>query len=78
MINKLFGHPKDPSDWDGENTKCKLCDKAVEMNDEYCEDHQRCCDCGDNDYCECKETLYCKCGRYKEDGYELCIICIND
>lgn len=78
MIKKLFGIPKDPSDWDGENPKCKLCDNQVEMNDEYCEDHQSCNDCGDNEDCNCKETLYCRCGKYKEDNYQLCGACLND
>ena len=76
-INKLFGHPTDPSDWNGDNPSCKLCDKQVEFNDVYCEDHQRCDDCGDNDDCECKETLYCRCGNYKADGYSMCNICLQ-
>ena len=45
----------DPAEWDGNNTTCKLCDKDAENMDEYCEDHQRCIMCGDNDDCKCEE-----------------------
>jgi len=34
---------------------CLLCDKDAETDDEYCEDHQRCIICGDNEDCECEE-----------------------
>ena len=44
-----------PINWDGNNRKCKLCDKDSENFDEYCEDHQRCYYCGDNDDCDCEE-----------------------
>ena len=47
----------DPTEWNGENRKCNLCDKEAENMDEYCEDHQRCMVCGDNDDCNCKEEL---------------------
>ncbi len=78
-IKRLFGFSQDPSEWSGKNALCKVCgEKEVEINDDYCEDHQRCYDCGENDYCDCKETLYCICGRYKEDGFSLCNICLND
>ncbi len=45
----------DPTEWNGKNTPCKLCEKDAENMDEYCEDHQRCFMCGDNDDCSCKE-----------------------
>ena len=47
----------DPTEWNGTNPNCKVgeCEKQIEMNDEYCEDHQRCVMCGDNDDCECKD-----------------------
>ena len=48
-------HGNDPTEWNGSNRSCNLCDKDAEMNDEYCEDHQRCVMCGDNDDCGCKE-----------------------
>tara|TARA_R110000824_G_scaffold357582_2_gene545149 strand:- start:1933 stop:2223 length:291 start_codon:yes stop_codon:yes gene_type:complete len=44
---------ENPSDWNGINPNCKLCEKEIEKNDEYCEDHQRCFWCGDNDNCDC-------------------------
>lgn len=45
----------DPTEWNGKNTPCNLCYKDAEINDDYCEDHQRCVMCGDNDDCECKD-----------------------
>ena len=45
----------DPTQWNGVNPTCKLCEKEAENMDEYCEDHQRCVICGDNDDCECED-----------------------
>lgn len=42
----------DPTEWNGTNPSCKLCDKEIEFMDEYCEDHQRCYDCGEREECE--------------------------
>ena len=80
MIKKIVlgGKYEDPRDWNGKNPKCELCEKQVEKDDDFCEDHQRCYDCGENEDCDCKKTLYCRCGKYKEDNYELCWMCLND
>ena len=55
------GQYDDPSEWDGDNPKCILdyCEKEIEMNDEYCEDHQRCYYCGDRENCddECPNNM---------------------
>ena len=45
----------DPTEFNGKNRTCNLCDKDAESMDEYCENHQRCIMCGDNDDCECEE-----------------------
>ena len=45
----------DPTEFNGENRKCNLCDKDAEDMDEFCETHQRCIMCGDNDDCICEE-----------------------
>jgi len=47
----------DPTVWNGTNPSCKLCEKEIEQHDEYCEDHQRCIMCGDNDDCGCQEEF---------------------
>tara|TARA_R110002051_G_C8607483_1_gene481365 strand:+ start:447 stop:758 length:312 start_codon:yes stop_codon:yes gene_type:complete len=47
----------DPTEFNGKNRKCNLCDKDAENMDEYCENHQRCIVCGDNDDCDCKDEL---------------------
>ena len=79
-ITKIIigGQYENPTEWDGTNPECKLCNKEIEIDSEHCEDHQRCCDCGDREGCNCKEELYCRCGRYKEEGYSMCYICLND
>ena len=48
---------ENPINWNGINPRCKLCEKEIEMNDEYCEDHQRCFHCGENDDCDCEDEL---------------------
>tara|TARA_R110000744_G_scaffold89619_4_gene174220 strand:+ start:7318 stop:7626 length:309 start_codon:yes stop_codon:yes gene_type:complete len=48
-------HHNDPNDFNGTNPSCKLCDKEIEQNDEYCSEHQRCVMCGDNKDCDCKD-----------------------
>ena len=45
----------DPTEFNGKNRTCNLCDKDAESMDEYCENHQRCIMCGDNDDCECED-----------------------
>ena len=74
VIKKLFGIVKNPNEWDGKQETCVICEceKVVEFNDEYCEDHQRCYYCGDRVQCEC----YCRCGKVKAEGYPLCNICL--
>tara|TARA_R100001244_G_scaffold106965_1_gene79324 strand:- start:46 stop:375 length:330 start_codon:yes stop_codon:yes gene_type:complete len=67
IINKEFfedwvkgtraSHGDDPTEWDGNNRKCNLCEKDAENMDEYCEDHQPCIVCGENDDCECECEL---------------------
>ena len=47
----------DPSEWDGNNRKCNLCDKDAENMDEFCENHQRCIMFGDNEDCICEEEF---------------------
>ena len=60
----------DPTEWNGKNPSCKLCDKDAENLDEYCED-QKCYFCGDNDDCDCEEEMKqisaCCGARWDED-----------
>ena len=46
-ITKIIigGQYENPTEWDGTNPECKLCNKEIEIDSEHCEDHQRCCDC---------------------------------
>lgn len=58
----IGGQYEDPTEWNGKNPECKLCDKDIEHMDEYCEDHQRCYYCGDRENdCDCSELSDC-CG----------------
>ena len=50
----------DPTEWNGTNPSCNLCDKEVENMDEYCEDHQRCYYCGEREECEDCEEIDCE------------------
>ena len=71
-------HGDDPTEFDGKNPSCKLCEKDIEMNDEYCEDHQRCIMCGENDDCECEEEFSQRsdcCGARMDSDQELCYDC---
>ena len=43
---------EDPTEWNGTNPSCLLCEKEIELMDEYCEDHQRCYYCGEREACE--------------------------
>ena len=52
----------DPTQWNGTNPKCEICgEKEVEMNDNYCEDHQDCYYCGEREDCDCHKRSDC-CG----------------
>ena len=71
-----------PSEWDGNNRKCNLCDKDAENMDEFCENHQRCIMCGDNDDCICEEewgnVSNCCEATFYEPGYpdnDICSSC---
>ena len=46
-----------PAYFTGKNASCKLCDADAINLDEYCEKHQRCYFCGDNDDCNCEEEM---------------------
>ena len=54
-VEGTYQTSNDPTEFNGENRKCNPCDKDAENMDEYCENHQRCIMCGDNDDCECEE-----------------------
>jgi hypothetical protein len=53
-INTILigGQYEDPTEWNGTNPNCLLCEKEIELMDEYCEDHQRCYYCGEREVCE--------------------------
>ena len=74
----------DPTDWNGSNPICDIieCQKEIEQNDTYCEDHQRCVMCGDNDDCECEDeysnTSACCDATFYDPGYpdnDICSSC---
>lgn len=54
-IKSTHQNSVDPTEWNGQNPKCNLCYKEAEQFDDFCEDHQRCVMCGDNDDCECED-----------------------
>ena len=53
-INTILigGQYEDPTEWNGTNPSCLLCEKEIELIYEYCEDHQRCYYCGERDLSE--------------------------
>ena len=57
MIEKLKGSQTDPTEWKGTNPDCQLCHNEIEMDSEYCENHQRCYDCGEREVCD-NECIY--------------------
>jgi|7_EtaG_2_1085326.scaffolds.fasta_scaffold01371_18 hypothetical protein len=68
----------DPAEFNGNNTPCKLCEKDAENMDEYCEDHQRCIMCGDNNDCTCKEEWNSKsdcCEAKMDTNQKMCYKC---
>jgi hypothetical protein len=68
----------DPTEFNGNNISCKLCDKDAENFDEYCENHQRCIVCGENNDCDCEEEMSqisdC-CGARMDTDQMLCYDC---
>ena len=65
----------DPTEWNGRNPSCKLCDKDIEMNDEYCEDHQRCYYCGEREECDCDERSDCCGAKFHNMDVLICSDC---
>ena len=83
-IRGLYQNCDDPTEWNGTNPTCKLCDNEAEMYDDYCEDHQECVICGENDVCDCEEewgnVSACCEAPYKEPGYpdnDICSSCLE-
>ena len=67
-----------PINWDGNNRKCKLCDKDAENMDEYCQDHQPCIMCNENDYCNCEDewsNVSSCCEAKMETDMKMCYKC---
>lgn len=50
----------DPTEYNGKNVICGYCDKEAEHDDLYCEDHQRCEECGEREICEDECIIYSK------------------
>tara|TARA_R110000744_G_scaffold86348_1_gene168720 strand:- start:12565 stop:12888 length:324 start_codon:yes stop_codon:yes gene_type:complete len=46
---------EDPTEFNGVNPSCEICEKEIEMYSDYCEDHQDCIMCGENNECECED-----------------------
>tara|TARA_R110002096_G_scaffold92520_1_gene209122 strand:+ start:595 stop:867 length:273 start_codon:yes stop_codon:yes gene_type:complete len=67
-----------PAYFTGKNASCKLCDSDAINLDEYCEEHQKCYFCGDNDDCNCEEEMklisWC-CGAKIDTDRNLCYEC---
>ena len=62
MDSHVANDPNNPINWDEKNNpKCNIdyCDKQVEMNDDYCEDHQSCYYCTNRLNCddECPNNM---------------------
>jgi len=81
-IKGLYSGYTDPTEWNGTNPECKLCDKEIEQYSDFCEDHQECVICGENDECDCEEewgnvSACCEAPFY-EPGYpdnDICSSC---
>lgn len=56
-VDGTYQTSNDPTEWRGDNRKCNLCDNNAENMDEYCENHQPCILCGDNEDCICEEEF---------------------
>ena len=59
-------------------TTCLLCDKDSLSDDDYCENHQRCVICGDNDDCGCEEEFSKKsncCEAKMDTDLKICYEC---
>ena len=56
-IKGTYQSYNDPTEWNGTNPSCKLCDNEIEYMDEYCEDHQPCIMCNEREECDCKEEM---------------------
>ena len=76
-VQGTYQQYNDPRECIGDVPKCKLCDKGAEPFDEYCENHQRCIMCGDNDDCGCEEEWSKKsnCCEAKMDVFSRCTKC---
>ena len=51
-VESTYQNCENPTEWDGKNPSCKLCDNEIEFMDEYCSAHQRCFECGEREICE--------------------------
>jgi len=74
----------DPTEWNGTNPKCAIdcCENEIAMHDDYCDDHQRCIMCGDNEDCICEKewgnVSNCCEATFYEPGYpdnDICSAC---
>tara|TARA_R110000824_G_scaffold397267_2_gene599831 strand:+ start:4563 stop:4880 length:318 start_codon:yes stop_codon:yes gene_type:complete len=68
----------DPTEWDGNNRKCNLCDKDAENMDEFCENHQPCIMCNDNEDCGCEDewsNVSACCEARMDTDQQLCYEC---
>jgi len=77
-VKGTYGSSNDPTEFNGNNRSCNLCEKDAESMDEYCEDHQRCILCGDNDDCDCKEEQSQRsscCDAKMETDQKMCYKC---
>ena len=45
----LYGD--NPTDYNGQNVLCLLCEKEVEHDEEHCEEHEGCYYCGERENC---------------------------
>jgi hypothetical protein len=76
-VKGTYQNCDDPTEWNGKNPKCKLCDEDVDFGTEHCYDHKRCIFCGDHE-CECKEessqVSYC-CGAKWDSDTMRCYHC---
>lgn len=60
MIETIIieGQYENPNEWVGNNVICGLCEKEAEFDDQYCENHQSCKECGAREICEDECIIY--------------------
>ena len=76
----IYQNCEDPTEWNGKIPTCKTddCERDIDTDSEFCNEHQDCVMCGENDDCDCEDewdNVSACCEAKMDTDQKMCYSC---